>query len=75
MRSLCPSLVVSQMVSKADEVLRAIERSAWRRYFPIIGSEKGKILVDVIREIKPKRILEVGTLVGYSTMPLLWNEF
>ena len=56
------------MVSKADEVLRAIEKNAWRRYFPIIGPEKGKILVDVIREINPKRILEVGTLVGYSTI-------
>jgi predicted O-methyltransferase YrrM len=56
------------MVSKAEEVLRAIERSAWRRYFPIIGSEKGKILIDIIRKIKPKRILEVGTLVGYSTI-------
>lgn len=58
------------MVSKANEVLRSIERSAWRRYFPIIGPEKGKILVDVIHEIKPKRILEVGTLVGYSTITM-----
>jgi len=56
------------MASKVDEVLRAIERNAWRRYLPIIGRVKGKILVEVIREIKPKRILEVGTLVGYSTI-------
>lgn len=53
---------------KADEVLRSIESKAWRRYFPIIGPEKGRILVDVIRKIKPKRILKVGTLVGYSTI-------
>lgn len=56
------------MISKSDEVLKSIERSAWRRYFPIIGPEKGKILVDVIRKIKPKRILEIGTLIGYSTI-------
>lgn len=56
------------MVSKADEVLEFIERSVWRRYFPIIGPEKGKILIDIIREINPKRILEVGTLIGYSTI-------
>jgi len=43
-------------------------RKAWRRYFPIIGPEKGKILVDVIRAIQPKRVLEVGTLVVYSTL-------
>ena len=54
--------------SKADEVLRYIERLAQRRYLPIIGSERGRILVELIRRIKPKRILEVGTLVGYSTI-------
>ena len=58
------------MVSKADEVLKAIERRAWSYYYPIIRPDKGQILVDVIREIQPKRILEVGTLVGYSTLIL-----
>lgn len=56
------------MVSKSDEVLRSIERDASRRFYPIIGPEKGKILTDVIHEAKPKRILEIGTLVGYSTI-------
>ncbi len=51
-----------------DEVLRAIEREARRKHLPIIGPEKGRILVDLIRKIKPKRILEVGTLIGYSTI-------
>ena len=58
------------MVSKADRVLRSIERSVWRGYFPIVGPEKGKILTDVIHETKPKRILEIGTLIGYSTILL-----
>jgi predicted O-methyltransferase YrrM len=58
------------MVSKTDGVLRSIERSSWRRYFPIIGPEKGKILADVIHEAKPTRILEIGTLVGYSTITM-----
>jgi len=56
------------MVSKADEVLRGIERRRGWRWFPIIGPEKGKILADVIRRHKPKRVLEVGTLVGYSAV-------
>lgn len=38
------------------------------QFLPIIGPKKGKVLVDVIREIKPKRILEVGTLIGYSAV-------
>ena len=54
--------------SKADEVLRHIERRAQRRYFPIIGPKRGCVLVELIRRIKPKRILEVGTFVGYSTI-------
>ncbi|MEM2136989.1 MAG: O-methyltransferase, partial [Candidatus Methanomethylicia archaeon] len=29
---------------------------------------RGKILVDVVREVKPKRVLEIGTLIGYSTI-------
>lgn len=56
------------ITSKADEVLRYIERLAQTRYLPIIGSERGRILVELIRRIKPKRILEVGTFVGYSTI-------
>lgn len=56
------------VTNKADEVLRCIERMAHRRYLPIIGSERGSILVELIRRIKPKRILEVGTFIGYSTI-------
>ena len=40
----------------------------WRRWLPTIGPEKGRILVDLIRRNNPKRVLEVGTLVGYSAI-------
>ncbi|MEM3760282.1 MAG: class I SAM-dependent methyltransferase, partial [Candidatus Bathyarchaeia archaeon] len=55
--------------SKAGKVLRKIEDEArvGRLLHPIVGS-RGKILVEVIREIKPKRVLEIGTLVGYSAI-------
>jgi len=56
------------MGSKAEEVLRKIERRRGWRGFPIIGPEKGRVLVDLIRRDKPKHILEVGTLVGYSAI-------
>jgi len=56
------------VASKAYEVLRDIERMAQRRYLPIIGRERGQVLVDVVRAFKPQRILEVGTLLGYSTV-------
>jgi len=57
------------VLSKAEKVLREIEDVARRRRFlPIIGPSRGQILVKVAREIKPKRVLEIGTLVGYSAI-------
>ncbi len=35
---------------------------------PIVGPKKGQVLADVIRAVKPKRVLEVGTLTGYSAI-------
>lgn len=55
-------------MNKADVVLKEIEGMAEKKFLPIIGPRKGKVLVEVIREIKPKRILEVGTLIGYSAI-------
>jgi len=49
-------------------ILKNIEIMARRRNIPIIGPDRGRILVNVIRKTKPKRILEVGTLIGYSTI-------
>ena len=57
------------MVSeKSNGVLRAIEKKSEKNYLPIIGPERGKILVEIVRKINPQRILEVGGLVGYSTI-------
>lgn len=56
------------ILSKADEILREIERTAESKYLPIVGPEKGRVLVKIVRETAPKRVLEVGTLVGYSAI-------
>jgi len=55
-------------LSKADKVLKKIEKMTKKAFLPIVGPRKGQILAEVISEIKPKRILEVGTLIGYSTI-------
>jgi predicted O-methyltransferase YrrM len=55
-------------LNKVDKILNAIEELANKKSLPIIGPKKGRVLVDVLREIKPKRVLEVGTLIGYSTI-------
>lgn len=56
-------------MDQAEQVLRAIEDEARRvGFLPIVGPVKGRILVDLVRKIKPKRLLEIGTLVGYSAI-------
>jgi predicted O-methyltransferase YrrM len=56
------------MSSEADKVLREIEKMTKKKFLPIIGPHKGRVLVEVVRSIRPKRVLEVGTLIGYSTI-------
>lgn len=58
------------MTQVAEDTLRRIEQSARRRYLPIIGREKGRLLGEIVATHKPRRVLEVGTLVGYSTIQM-----
>jgi len=54
--------------NSADKVLREIEDLSEKKFLPIIGPNRGKFLVDEVKKAKPRRILEVGTLVGYSAI-------
>jgi predicted O-methyltransferase YrrM len=55
-------------LTKADHLLKEIEAMAEHEFLPIIGPRKGKILAEAIRKAKPKHVLEVGTLIGYSAI-------
>ena len=55
-------------MAHAHEILEEIEAMSEREFLPIIGPDKGKILADAIRKSKPKHVLEVGTLIGYSAI-------
>jgi predicted O-methyltransferase YrrM len=50
------------------DVLLEIEKIAKKNSLPSIGPIKGKIIGDIIKKHKPKRILEIGTLHGYSAI-------
>ncbi|MCW3995775.1 MAG: class I SAM-dependent methyltransferase [Candidatus Bathyarchaeota archaeon] len=52
----------------ADAVLRAIEEASSKTFLPIVGPKKGKFLSEEIRKNRPKHVLEVGTLIGYSAI-------
>jgi predicted O-methyltransferase YrrM len=60
-------------LNKAEIILRKIEKRAQNQFLPIVGPEKGLILAEEIKKAKPKRVLEVGTLIGYSAV-LMGNE-
>ena len=50
------------------KVLAEIEERARKDFLPSIGPIKGKIIEDLIKDSKPKKVLEVGTLHGYSAI-------
>jgi predicted O-methyltransferase YrrM len=60
-------------MTTAEQVLHEIESQAKEKGWPIIGPDKGAVLVDVVRKHKPKRILEIGALVGYSSVLMAAN--
>ena len=54
--------------SKVYRVLKKLEQIARQEGLPSIGPIKGKILTDIITKYRPKTILEIGTLHGYSAI-------
>ena len=50
------------------KILAEIEETERKEFLPSIGPIKGKIIEDVIKEYKPKKVLEIGTLHGYSAI-------
>lgn len=55
-------------MNKADQVLKEIEDQSKKIFLPIIGPQKGQVLAHAIKKAKPKKVLEIGTLVGYSAI-------
>jgi predicted O-methyltransferase YrrM len=55
-------------VNRASQVLRRLEKMAEKQFIPSIGPIKGKIITGIIQKYKPRNILEIGTLYGYSAI-------
>jgi predicted O-methyltransferase YrrM len=51
-----------------DEVLAEMEALARERNIPIIGPVVGRIFYQMIRLVRAKRIFEMGSAIGYSTI-------
>jgi predicted O-methyltransferase YrrM len=51
-----------------DEVLAEMEALARLERIPIVEWETGRLLATLVAALRPHRVLEVGTAIGYSTL-------
>src|SRR6266487_5058585 len=56
------------MNEETRKVLKRLEKMAEKESLPSIGPTKGKIIAQVIQDYQPRKILEIGTLYGYSAV-------
>jgi caffeoyl-CoA O-methyltransferase len=56
------------LLPKRDAVLRAMESYAARREIPIVGPACGRVLYQLARLIGARRVFEMGSAIGYSTL-------
>ena len=52
-------------------VLQELENEALRDNIPIIRAEERERFISAIKTLNPRRILEIGTAIGYSSLLLL----
>ncbi len=63
-----PDAYFSQFVPKRDKLLLELEAEAQRDAIPIVGPVVGELLFILAHVCGAKRILELGTATGYSTI-------
>lgn len=51
-----------------EEVLNNIKKEALENHVPIIEDDSLECIENILKEVKPNKILEVGTAVGYSAI-------
>ena len=64
---------LNNLENTVAKVLVDIEKTAKNKFLPSIGPIKGKIMKDIIKEHKPEKALEIGTLHGYSAILIAIN--
>ena len=60
---------IAEIRGSPEKVLEAIDQfGRSRKYLMNVGEDKGKIVSDLIAEIKPQTMVELGGYVGYSAL-------
>lgn len=57
---------IDRLANRGDPALREIERQGLEGGWPIVAAAEGSLLHILARSIRAKRILELGTAIGYS---------
>src|SRR5690349_7258272 len=57
---------IDGLANRGDPALRTVERQGEEEKWPIVGAAEGSFLHILARSIQAKRILELGTAIGYS---------
>ena len=59
---------VTSLLPPRDRVMREMERYAAQHSVPIIGPACGRLLYQLARLIQARRVFELGSAIGYSTL-------
>lgn len=59
---------IEELISPRDELLSSMEREAEEERIPIIQLPSIQFIRTALLAYQPKRILEIGTAIGYSTI-------
>ena len=56
-----------------EKLFKKMEEYGYANHVPIINENGLKVLLDTVRKYKPKRVLEIGTAIGYSALQIAAN--
>jgi predicted O-methyltransferase YrrM len=59
---------LASLLPRRDRVVREMEAYAERHRVPIIGPGCGRLLYQLARLIRARRVFEMGSAIGYSTL-------
>ena len=61
------------MTKRARAMLSQMDRVTRSWFLPVIGREKGRFIARLIDKHRPKRAVEIGSLIGYSAIVIAGN--
>ena len=57
---------IDGLANRGDAALMAVEKQGMDEGWPIVGPAEGSLLHILARSVRAKRVLELGTAIGYS---------